>query len=57
MNPGQTLRGDNEKFWRDEWEKHGSCIGLDQDIYFIIGCTMKENATLVENFASQGLHF
>ncbi|KAE8010283.1 hypothetical protein FH972_006667 [Carpinus fangiana] len=34
------LKGDNMGFWKYEWDRHGSCIGLDQEIYFNKACAL-----------------
>ncbi|KAB1202166.1 Intracellular ribonuclease LX [Morella rubra] len=36
--PSLNARKRNEKFWGDEWEKHGTCTNLKQNDYFKRTC-------------------
>lgn len=47
----------DEVFWNHEWNKHGRCIGLDQNVYFNRSVNVydtKNISSLVEELKKHG---
>ncbi|XP_059435559.1 ribonuclease 1-like [Corylus avellana] len=54
-----NLRGKDEQFWGDEWNKHGRCIGLEQNDYFNRAANVYANeniSSLVEELEKHEIH-
>ena len=42
-------------FWRHEWDKHGSCTGLDQRTYFMAAYYMSSSLQLLRGLQAEGV--
>ncbi|MCO5587672.1 hypothetical protein L7F22_041623 [Adiantum nelumboides] len=47
--------GDGEKFWEHEWEKHGTCSGLDERGYFEATLALRKSIDLLAALQSAGI--
>ncbi|KAH7306431.1 hypothetical protein KP509_22G011400 [Ceratopteris richardii] len=47
--------GDGDKFWSHEWEKHGTCSGLDQRAYFESVLRLRNSIDLLSALQSSGI--
>ncbi|KAI5059578.1 hypothetical protein GOP47_0025897 [Adiantum capillus-veneris] len=47
--------GDGEKFWSHEWEKHGTCSGLDERSYFESTLALRKSIDLLAALQSAGI--
>lgn len=48
--------GDDIKFWKEQWDKHGKASNLDQVAYFIKACNLMLNNRLDEQFYEASIH-
>lgn len=48
---------DGVRFWSHEWEKHGTCSGLNQHDYFQKALQFKTKANLLQNLKNAGIYY
>lgn len=47
--------GDGEKFWSHEWEKHGTCSGLDERSYFLRTLGLRQSIDILSALQNAGI--
>ncbi len=47
----------NEKLYAHEWEKHGTCSGLDQEGYLALSQKLKESVSIPKNYQAPSSPF